>query len=82
MMQVLADMHDWMPLERPRALEASTHINGAPSVRLGENLLALEWGGTSIELDSPNGNGKKMAVVLIRALIAAVLREDEIGGLE
>ena len=81
-MQLIADMHDWMPLERTRVLEASTHIAGAPSVRLGDALLALEWGDNTIEFNGPDGSGKKMAVVIIKALIAAVLREDEIGGLE
>lgn len=81
-MQALASLHDWMPLEHTRVLEASTHVLGAPSVRLGDALLALEWGDNTIEFNGPDGSGKKMAVVIIKALIAAVLREDEIGGLE
>jgi hypothetical protein len=81
-MQALASFHDWMPLEHTRVLEASTHVLGAPSVRLGDALLALEWGDNTIEFNGSDGSGKKMAVVIIKALIAAVLREDEIGGLE
>lgn len=81
-MQALASLHDWMPLEHTKVLEASTHVLGAPSVRLGDALLALEWGDNIIEFNGPDGSGKKMAVVIIKALIAAVLREDEIGGLE
>ena len=63
-------------------VDASTHVAGSPSVRLGDALLALEWGDTSIEFNGPDGSGKKMAIVIIRALIAAVLRENEIGGLK